>query len=92
MPHEPTPTDLLMARHARRKVDAIVTKTYREFRKIIREYETLSADEIFAIGVNLTMLTTVLPLEKMTDVPAQLRAEITKQFALFIERGTVETN
>ncbi len=92
MPNEPTPTDLLMARHAHRKVDAIVSKTYREFRKIIREYETLSADEIFAIGVNLVMMTTVRPLEKMTTNPALLRAEIAKQFALFIERGTAETN
>ncbi len=92
MKAELTQTDLLMARHTRRKVDDIVGKTYRQFRKIIAEYEILSADEIFAIGVNLVMMTTIRPLEKMTNDPVLMREEIARQFALFIERGTAEPN
>ena len=90
MPNESNDADLAVAHFVNRKCSVIIEKSYRAFRNIIREYETLSADEIFAIGVNLFMATTLRPLEKMSDRPAELRKELSAQLALMIEKGSEE--
>lgn len=76
----PTPNiDMLMARHARRKVEDIVDKTYRAFREIVGEYGTISADEILAIGFNLLVAITISPLEQMSRDKKTMRREIMAQ-------------
>lgn len=92
MSQEPSKADLAVAHFTNRKVTHIVERTYRAFREIIKEYETLSADEIFAIGVNLFMHTTIRPLEKMSDRPSELRKELASQLALMMEKGSDEGN
>ena len=92
MPTEPSVADLLIARRTKRKVDGVVTKTYRQFRKIIAEEETLSVDEILAIGINLLMMVMVRPLEKMSADPRAMRMELVKQCMLIIEAGSEERN
>ena len=92
MPNDVTKDDLAVAHFDNRKVDEIVRKTYLEFRKIIDKYGTLSADQIFAIGVNLFMNVTVLPLERMSNYPMELRKQLAQQLALMLEKGTDEVS
>jgi hypothetical protein len=89
---EPNSLDMLMARHAHKKVDHIVEQTYGAFRKAIAEYRTLSADELFAIGIHLVMNCCIAPLEKMSKNPQRMRNEMGRQFRDMIQRGTQETN
>lgn len=92
MSERPSKADLAVAHYNHRKVDEIVRKAYREFHAIIKEYGTLSADQIFAIGINLLMNTTILPLERMSDRPRELRKELAQQASLMIEKGTDEVS
>lgn len=92
MPPEPSSLDMFMARHSRRKVEQIVQKTYDAFVKASEEYGTLSADELVALGVNLFMNVTVMPMEKLTDKPVRMRCELAKQVALMIRKGDVEAD
>ena len=84
--------DLAVAHYDNRKVNQIVEKTYREFRRIIDEYGTLSADQIFAIGVLVFENITIRPLERMSDRPSELRKELAQQLTLMLEKGTDEVS
>ncbi len=83
----PTP-DLLVARHTHRKVDRIVEKTFEAFRSVAEGYGTLSPDELVAIGVNLFMNITVLPLERMATSPVRMRNQLCKELVKIIRRGS----
>ena len=78
----------LTARYTRRKIERIVQKTCRAHWEAIKEYGTLSADEILAIGVNLMMTLTVAPLEKLAVEPAEMRRQVVQQMMLMVEKGS----
>lgn len=92
MSEKPSKADLAVAHFDNRKVEEIVKKTYREFHRIIEGYGTLSADQIFAIGVLLFQNITIRPLERMSDRPSELRKELAQQLALMLEKGTDEVS
>ena len=85
---KPETPDHLMARHTRRKVEHIASDTIAAFRLAIREYGTLSADELMAIGTEVIMQITILPLERLSDRPLQMRNAMSKVFAKLIKMGS----
>lgn len=82
------PVDQLMARHTRRKVESISGDTIAAFRLAIKEYGSLSAEELLAIGTQVIMQITILPLERMSDRPLQMRNAMSKVFTKLIKMGS----
>jgi hypothetical protein len=92
MSSQPTKADLLIGRYSANKVETIVKAAYDAFYKLARDYESLSADEIFAIGYNFLYLVMVQSLEKMSSDPHEMRVVLGQQIALMLERGQEQGN
>ena len=89
---EPSKADLAVAHFTNRKVTTIVTRTWDAFLQVSKEWETLSADELVAIGFNLLMNITVLPLEDMARDRNEMREEIARELYSLVMKGSERVN
>lgn len=72
----------------RRKCEDVSAKTIAAYKHAIEEYGSMSAEDLVAVAANVLMNIAILPLERMSDRPLQMRNAMARHFAKLIKMGS----
>lgn len=75
---KPNQADLSVAHFTKRKCDALVGAAMRGFRTEMTKWETVSLEELIAVGTSLFMEITVRPAERMSNNANRMRYHLRK--------------